>query len=61
MAVIIVALFIAPVREVITGTVNNMSDNYTNASLIKLILTYWPVAFAIIILIILVIVLTRPR
>ena len=59
MAIVAVALLMPTVREAITYGVNR-SINSTHGGLLSVILTYWPLFFIVMLLIILVIVL-RPK
>ena len=58
MAAIGVALLMPSVKNEIDGLLPKIG-NFTNASLITLIITYWPVFFGIMILIIFMIVISR--
>ncbi len=59
MALIAVALFITPMREMVTHGVNNISSSVTNYELIVLIVNFWPVWFFIMMVIVLIIVMRQ--
>ena len=59
MAIIAVALFMAPVKEMLTSGVNNITTNATNYELIVLIINFWPIFFFIMLLVVLIIIMRK--